>query len=285
MGGSGTGLGPLGTPKHSPTVDKATTALTETPPPKGKHIAPLSTAAVVFEAGVISSGVVGAWGFKGGRRALEYARGDERGTELLELWMSGTAAEEVTLDSDEWGDYMRAESNLNDQFLKKLSDDAILKRKDIEGTDNEVTGLYQASFHGEVGKKSPMGTEIDGGYFTGYEILHGSKQTVGDVQIRGKFKALKTPKPLVLGDDTLSFAVTYEDLGLTWNDIINVNAQYGADRVFADLARWENAQTGKPAPKDYTVHIKWDAKQTVIIAVECKGNACTAKPVKNFQNQ
>jgi hypothetical protein len=283
-GGSGTGRGPLGTPKHSPIIDQGTSALTETPPPNGKHIAPLSTPAVIFEAVVMSSGIEGAWGFKGGRKALEYARGDERGRELLELWMSGTAPDDVTLDSDEWGDYMRAEASLQDQLIKKLSADAIAMRNDVDQSDGEINGPYQGQFHGEVGRKSPLGTDIDGGYFTGYEILHGSKLTVGDVQVSGRFKASRSEQTVKATKDELSYLVTYTDMEITWNDIINVNAQYGADRVFADLARWENAWAGKAAPKDYAVHIKWKANQTVNVAVQCRGTACTASPGKTFKN-
>jgi hypothetical protein len=45
--------------------------------------------------------------------------GMPQGTELLNLWMSGTALDYATFDSDSWGDYMRAAPDLKKQIRQK----------------------------------------------------------------------------------------------------------------------------------------------------------------------
>lgn len=244
---------------------------------------------MVEEVAVASTGFGGAWLFKGGRKALEYVRGDARGRELLELWMSGTAPDEVALDSDEWGDYMRAEPDLAKQIYNKLEADAIAMRPRIDDSRSQghFEEPYNTSFHGEVGRTAPTGDDISGGYFTGYEILHGSKKTVGDVQMMGKVTVVRSPQPL--GADASVYTVSYTNLEFVWNDIINPNEQYGADKVSAFLARWENASTGRPTPKDYTVHIQWKSKEPVGLTIQWIGHrppvTTPIKPLQTFRDQ
>jgi hypothetical protein len=168
----------------------------------------------------------------------------------------------VTLDGDDWGQYMRSEPDLQEQILKHLTNDANALSDRL--SDGQLEGDYTSSFHGEVGRTSFTGKAVSGGYFTGYQILHGSKKsgTLKDVQVEGKFTAVKSK-----GSDT-AYRVTYSDLQFTWDDIISVNRSYGMDKVLADYAQWEKKYTaGGPHPKDYVVHIKWTAVEPITIEV------------------
>jgi hypothetical protein len=113
---------------------------------------------------------------------------------------------------------------------------------------------YKSSFHGQIGGKED--TFKYGGYFTGYQISHGSKTTAKDVQIKRKVAAIWKGTP------GSAYAVTYRDLQFIWNDIINVNPKYKMDSSLANYAKWEKEYTsGGPRPRDYTLHIKWESRR------------------------
>lgn len=261
MDDAGTGgPGSLGTPQNNPIPDAGTSASTTHRPSRphdgGKpdgYVDTLST--------------VGAPIFKAARKAVAAARGDDQGTQLLNLWMSGAAPDEVTLDSESWGNYMRAEPDLAKQIQRKLEGDAWSAdmRAKVDSSSGVVNSDYSGTFHGQVGNKSPMGTPISGGYFTGYELLHGSNRSVGDVQIRGKFKATRVTA--ATADKLSEYNVTFSDLEFAWNDIMDANGSYSGDPPLKRYAEWENKYTGNPEPKDYIVHIKWEAKESVTIRV------------------
>jgi len=254
------GRGPLGTPQNSPVSDTDTNALIQ-------HRAHRPRGTGQPDRYIDAISPFGATVLKAARKMVALARGDDQGTELLNLWMSGTAPGDVTLDSDSWGDYMRAEPDLAKQIRKQLeayawSDST---RAAVDASSGTVQGDYQATFHGQVGNWSPMGTPISGGYFTGYELLHGSNRTVGDVQIKGKFTAIRiTPS----SEDKLSeYNVTFSALEFVWNDIMDANGSYSGDPPLKRYAQWENKYTGQPDPADFTVHIKWKSKESITISV------------------
>lgn len=249
--------GPLGTDGNNPGIDHGTSARTmhRSPEPLGAEPDFFSE---VFYYPVTATGA------KVLRKGAQYAMGDAQGRYLLELWLSGAAPAEVTLDGEDWGQYMRDEPDLQEQILHKLTTDAHAMRDQLFGSGSQIEGDYNAVFHGEVGRTSHTGKAISGGYFTGYQILHGSKKTgtLNDVQITGRFKAVQTK-----GSDT-AYSVTYSDLQFTWDDIINVNKSYNMDGILAKYAKWEKQYTsGGPHPKDYTIHIKWRAAEPVTIQV------------------
>jgi hypothetical protein len=254
------GQGPVGTPQNTPLGDQGTTPLignrVNRPHGTGKPDRYIDTLSP-FGASVL----------KAARKMVALARGDAQGDELLNLWMSGTAPDEVTLDSASWGDYMRAEPDLAKQIRRQLENDAWsnVMRAKVDSSFGTVQDDYHGTFHGQVGNKSPMGTPISGGYFTGYELLHGSNRTVGDVQITGKLKAVRvTPS----SDEKLSeYNVTFSDLEFVWNDIMDSNGSYSGDPTLKRYAQWENKYTGLPDPADYTVHIKWKATESITISV------------------
>jgi hypothetical protein len=126
---------------------------------------------------------------------------------------------------------------------------------------------------GKSAENRPEDKVQNGGYFTGYELLHGSKRTdtLKDVQIIGQFRAVRSdmtagsPYAVAYG---MPYIVTYENLHFVWNDIVNPNEKYADDTFYANYAKVENKYTGRPAPKDYILHITWEAKETTSIAVD-----------------
>jgi hypothetical protein len=220
------GPGPLGTHGNSPGIDTGTSArmMHRAPEPHGTEPDFLSE---VFYYPVTATGA------KLLRKGAQYAFGDAQGRYLLELWLSGAAPAEVTLDDADWGQYMRNEPDLQEQILNKLKTDAWAMRDRLAENAGKLEGDYQSTFHGEVGRTSHTGKAISGGYFTGYQILHGSKKTdtLNDVQVEGRFTAV----------------------------------QKGSDQY----ARWEKQYTGGSGghPRDYAVHNKWSAAEPVIIEV------------------
>lgn len=261
------GPGPLGSPQNSHAPDPHTNAKTQNRANKPR------------DAYIDTVSPFGAPVFKAARKAAAWARGDAQGTELLDLWMSGKAPDEVTLDSESWGDYMRAELDLAKQIRTKLEVDAWSNemREKVDASSGTVDTNYEATFHGQVGNKSPMGTPISGGYFTGYELLHGSNRKVGDVQITGKVKATRVTAAT---DNSLSeYKVTFSSLEFVWNDILDANGSYSGDPPLKRYANWENKYTGNPEPKDYTVHIKWKGKESITI------NVSNSIQLKTFPNQ
>lgn len=246
------GDGPLGTYNNSPRIDSGTSA-------RIAH-APRSPEGTSFFDEVLYYPVT-AWGAKVTRKSLQYTFGDAQGRYLLELWLSGTAPSEVTLDDAEWGDYMRKEPDLQAEILHQLTLDANALYPQLSASGGTLEGEYHTTFHGEVGRISHTGKAISGGYFTGYQILHGSVKNarLNDVQIDARFTAVRSP------DSQTVYNVTYSDLHFTWDDLIDVNRSYGMDSILAKYARWEkDYTTGGAHPQDYAVHIKWTADPVTI---------------------
>ena len=253
------GPGPLGTPTNSPAIDDGTSTLVRMP------------AMNWYNENVNLP--IGAHELRAIRKGVTFFPSDKQGREILDLWLSGTAPDEVTLDSDDWGDYMRAEPDLQEQIYKKMASDAPAIWEAMRQSSGRLQGRYESSFHGEVGRKSARGKFQHGGYYTGYELLHGSKRTdtLKDVQIIGRFTAVRSDvtagSPYAVAYGT-PYIVTYEKLHFVWNDIVNPNENYTDDTIYSEYAKIENKYTGRPAPKDYILHIMWEAKENTSIAVD-----------------
>ena len=255
------GRGPVGTDANSPVLDKGTTAKLLNRPSAPENSKPDFMHPGDFFSEVLYYPIT-ATGAKIIRKAVEWGAGDEQGNQLLELWLSGTAPDEVTLDDDSWGDYMRKEPNLQKEIQNQLKQDAYSFINRFKMGTKKIEFDYEASFHGEVGEKA--GYVKYGGYFTGYQILHGSKKTdtLKDVQILAKVTVEWK------GAAPLPYTVTYKDLQFMWDDIINVNPKYKMDKILANYSRWEKEFTsGGPPPKDYSVHIKWKGTDPVTFSV------------------
>jgi hypothetical protein len=279
------GPGPQGTPTNNQALDNGTSARVRNRPKR-----PLGTIIWnCFEEDVFVP--VAAHGTKLGREGWMIAGGikfdpqDKQGRYILDQWLSGTA-DVVTLDSDDWGDYMRAEPNLREEIYKKLNSDAHDMWETVQRSSGTVQQKYNTSFHGEVATKSSRGKPKNGGYYTGYELLHGSKGGafyragseiyptrgarpgtvwLNDVQIKGKLTAVRS------GAAGSPYTVTYKDLHFVWNDVVNPNPIYAKDPFYANYAKWENYYTGKPEPRDYFLYIKWDATEDTTIEVDSPG--------------
>ncbi|MBO6524847.1 MAG: hypothetical protein JJ971_13530 [Balneolaceae bacterium] len=82
--------------------------------------------------------------------------------------------------------------------------------------------------------------EIENGYTTGYEMLHGPHS----------FELSGTAT--VLEDGNIRY-----DLTATWNDVIDPNLTYHSDKVLADFL------TKYYTPQDYKVSITWTTSYTI----------------------
>lgn len=145
---------------------------------------------------------------------------DTRGAELLSRWLNGSG-KPLVVKNGAWGDYMLNNRLLRDQINAVLKTDA--------STRTESGGINE-TFH----------AEIENGYMTGYEILHGTVGVLGDFSISGSVQ---------VGKNKNIYTIT-----LTWNDIIDPNPTYDSDVTY------KNFLTQFYTPKDYTVQISWDEK-------------------------
>ena len=129
---------------------------------------------------------------------------------------------------------------LKGQIIKQLKEDAFNRKQMLRMS--EVRGAYELS--GDLGVLR-FHAEIENGYRTGYELLHGANAEVGNFEIKGSFIARKDSKI------RNAIIVTY-DLVFTWNDIQDPLKGHFTDemaviffRLFSDYI-----------PKDYTLRIK-----------------------------
>jgi hypothetical protein len=155
---------------------------------------------------------------------LQFFPFDARGYELYAHWVIGTGVN-LKYNEGHWGDYMRdnyfIEQGLKDVLITKAS---IMKDEKIS---NATIERYRFK----------DGFEIENGYFTGYEMLHGTdKFTI----VSGNAKYNKK-------SDIYTF-----HLKLQWKDRIDKNAAQGDN----DIAAFVKAINLGMA-KDYNVEINW----------------------------
>ncbi len=156
---------------------------------------------------------------------------DSRGQELFSHWLAGSEAD-LILDNEEWQDYMRNNELLNSQIRDELYNYLSGIRDDVE---KEGILPFHLRFHGE----------IENGYMTGYEMLHGSSSKLGDTQIYGTVQ---------YNSNTKQFDF---NLGIIWNDRIDPNPTYQDD---IKLANFFNTFY---TPQDYNVKIIWHEKISI----------------------
>ena len=157
---------------------------------------------------------------------------DARGQELLSHWLSGSG-EDLELDSKNWQDYMRSNEKLTGDIIWEIGD---VMEKD-EKTRNKLkkTGKldFNVTFHGE----------IENGYFTGYQMLHGTHSGLGDLQVKGT---------IYYNSKTGNSRYEYE---ATWNDKIDPNASYSEDVISSKILKVLYS------PANYNVKIRWKVKE------------------------
>jgi len=109
-------------------------------------------------------------------------------------------------------------------------------------TDSDAT--YYLHFAGEldndsIGPKSERGKHFD---LTGYNLMHGSKASVGGVTAVVTFH-----RPYFMGS-----RVDYH-IDWVWNDTINPNPSYGWDKVLSGI------MAVIASPTDYQYQIRWSS--------------------------
>ena len=153
---------------------------------------------------------------------------DSRGQEILSHWLAGSGTN-LILDNEEWQEYMRSNELLNSQIHDVLYEY-------INGIRDDVKkgGIlpFHLRFHGE----------IENGYMTGYEMLHGSDSRLGDTQIYGIVQ---------YNSNTKQFDFILRNI---WNDRINPNRTYQEDVTLANILNKFYS------PQDYNVKIIWHEK-------------------------
>jgi hypothetical protein len=166
---------------------------------------------------------------------------------------------------------MRANASLARQIDSQLKYYAEYIREEVDGNEGRLVRPFSITFHAEVGSTY-------GGYYTGYDVLHGTDRTVGDFEVRGQLSAIRS------GSSGSAYNVTYSSVVLEFNDIVNANKKYAQDvtglRVATNLCKALNIGP----PRDYTLHIRWTS-QPIVLHVLPLG---TAKPpvfLKSFQNK
>jgi hypothetical protein len=152
---------------------------------------------------------------------------DARGQELLSHWLSGSGRD-LVLDNEAWQDYMKENEILNDEIIRNAFE--IASGMSID--KKKKTFVESGNYH----------VDIEDGYFTGYQMLHGTN--FFSYGVVGKYDK-KT--------DSYTF-----NFNLKWFDTIDPNHSYPLDSAL------NNALNKVYSPVDYNVAIKW--KQTITVS-------------------
>jgi len=246
------GRGPSGAPSNSPAVDHGTLG-------RQQHVPFKVQCGSARGFGVTAELTIGT-----ARLVMdEYAR------EIFDLWFNGKAADEVTFDNDKWADYMRAEERLTQQINDQLSVHAEQLRDQVDKSSGRLQDDFSLTFHAEVGKES-------GGNRTGYNVLHGTNRDAGDFEVNGRFTAVRSGPP------GSAYRVTYDNLEYVFNDIVDVNKRYSSDVALGRMAHNMALCMKTGPPKDYTLHIKWEAGDPVKIDVKASAKGQAPSWLKQF---
>lgn len=114
-----------------------------------------------------------------------------------------------------------------------------------------LTNQIDIALHGDAATRTESGflnltinAEIQNGYSTGYEMLHGTHRGLGGLSIIGSAE--------VISPGRVEYNTT-----ITWNDRIDPNPIYLGDRVRSGILE------SVFSPKDYDVHISWQYSRTL----------------------
>ena len=151
---------------------------------------------------------------------------DSRGEELFSHWISGSG-KDLLLNGKNWQDYMRNNEYINSDLMK----DAFEIASGMASNSQTSTSKKSGNHH----------IDIQDGYTTGYEMLHGTN--FFSYGVVGEYDS-KT--------DTYTF-----NFNLKWFDRINPNLNIKTDVKYAKYASYLYS------PKDYNVSIRWTQTITV----------------------
>jgi hypothetical protein len=203
--------------------------------------------------------------FVGKKLALEgiMLRMDPQGREIFENWLYGRVAKNDTLllTTPDWQAYINEDTSHRIGLEKKLLQIADAQRRKLSPGVTHSETFTSSGFSAYFGKPG-------GGYWRGYEQLHGSNAIVGGMQIkRGELKAFIGPSPG-------TYTVVFRDLDLEFNDITDPLAGNPADSAaaafFYELADALNIGP----PKSYATCIRWrsDLEAIVTLSVDLGPN-------------
>jgi len=204
-----------------------------------------------------SGGIKDLYVAAGAKVMLESARVamDEHAREIFDLWFGGTAPKEVVFDNPKWASYMAAEPNLKRQIRERLAEHAEQLRNQVDQSDFGLHGSLSLTFHGEAGSKQ-------GGFRSGYDVLHGTNKSVGDLGVTGFYTTFRPGPP------GTAYLVTYDSMTYVFNDIVDINKRWSADVTLGRTAQNMARALGAPPPKDYTLRIKWRSDGPIRVDVE-----------------
>lgn len=245
MGNSG--QGPIGGSTNTPDIDPGTTNRQRNTPPKSVGS---SCADDAYVYGLASTMRAGIW-----------VAEDKFADQILDRWLKGQTSE-VTFEDEAWGKYMRAHKGLKKQIHDALAVHAERIRPQVDRSAGTYGECFTHRFHAEVGGKY-------GGYFTAYQLLHGSNKNVGDCEIQGTLSALRS------GQAGSAYTVTYEELQFIFHDIVDIFPDYALDVALARFTTGLAHCLYGRRPKDYILHVKWKADDTVKIEVAASFDAQT----------
>jgi len=175
---------------------------------------------------------------------------DEEGWAIADRWLQGKT-DEVVLVEGTWKNYLMKDKKLKKEISDKISEHARSMEMALARGFDRLDGNLKLQFHGEVGSK-------EGGFFTGYDLLHGTNENVGDFQINGNFSIHRSRD---FPGMTIAY---YKNLEFVFNDIVDLNKKYYADVLFGRIGKNIARAKGTGPPKDYTIRIKWHADFQVI---------------------
>lgn len=161
-----------------------------------------------------------------GASIIDFVFSDAQGVELFNHWLYGKGALFKKENDPSWSDYMRANSLLIGQVEREL-----IKDYDSRSSSGTVNITFYA--------------EIENGYFSGYQMLHGTNSTVGDFNINGT----ATVSIDSIGNKTITYDVTE-----AWNDIIDPNSTDLMDILLSYSLGLIYS------PTDYIAKISWNRK-------------------------
>lgn len=154
---------------------------------------------------------------------------DDRGWEIFSHWLNGKGQPLIFEDTPRWSSYMKANEKLKPQLQSRLKLDA---SKRFLG---ELNGVVDLEPH----------VEIENGYTTGYEMLHGPNWDVGGFTI----KSDEPPKQIARNGEC---AWAY-DVVFTWHDLIDPNKKYLSDSIMVGIIDIFSD------PEDYYIEISWSS--------------------------
>ena len=198
---------------------------------------------------------------------------DDQAWDLFNRWFEGKAPPVVVLESPEWATYMRADTRLAQQIQRRLDFHADSIRREVDAAQSGLQRRpLRITFHAEVGS-------AQGGYVTGYEVLHGSNASAGDFEMTGVYSVSRA------GGPGSAYTVSYAELRYVFNDIVDANKRWSADNVLARTAANMAAVLGVGPPKDYRVKIQWSEPRPIVVKIAAHAAGKGPSWLQTFPNR